>query len=106
MHVFQIILKKMKMLQKKTHLEVIRNCNHRTEQLSKELGRAYSTIDALLPDDVDYDELQQIYKNLMRTFQTLQKTNWHLPGCASATLRQQNLAKIALNHSLSQKHQM
>ncbi len=38
-------------------MEVIRNCNYRTEQLSKELGRAYSTIDTLLPDYVDYDDI-------------------------------------------------
>ena len=97
MHVFQIILKKIERLQKKTQLEVIRNCNHRTEQLSKELGRAYSTIDALLPDDVDYDEIAANIQELKEELSNIAENK-----LASSRLRISNFEATKLGKNCSE----
>ena len=57
LHVFQIILKKMEKLQKKVQGEVIRSGKSKTEQINKDLGNAYQSIDSVLPDDPEYDEI-------------------------------------------------
>jgi hypothetical protein len=88
-------------------LEVTRNWNYRTEQLSKELGRAYSTIDTLLPDDVDYGDIaaniQEFKEELSNIAENKLASSWLRISNFEAT----NLGKnCSESFFITKKHQM